>query len=190
LNLNLYVPAVGYVLDGGYFVESSGSTQAHIEKLGWVTYSFNDMNSPFAPNAYDNTAPAVGQYMGTVGQSKRMEAFTLPNIRYNFNGSLSDQIYFKYKAYMQQYGWLSAVYSPEIAGITGQSLRMEAFQILVNPQYVTMDSCLCLYQPKVYYRAQVQGIGWQPWVTAGQTAGTTNQSLRVEAMQVRVYLLQ
>jgi uncharacterized protein YjdB len=82
------------------------------------------------------------------------------------------------------------VISPQVAGITGQSLRMEAFQIVVAPQYVNMDSCLCIYQPKVYYRAHVQSIGWQPWVSAGQTAGTTGQSLRVEAMQVRVYLLE
>jgi hypothetical protein len=190
LNLNLNVPGVGNVLDGGSFVEYSGQTQAHIEKLGWVTYSFNDMNSPFAPNAFDNTAPSIGQYMGTVGKSKRIEAFILPSVRYNFYGSLSDPIYFRYKAYMQQYGWLSQVMSPQIAGITGQSLRMEAFQINVSPQYVGMDSCLCLYQPKVYYRAHVQSIGWQSWVSAGQTAGTTGQSLRVEAMQVRVHLLQ
>ncbi|MGN6532844.1 MAG: hypothetical protein ACTHK0_13970, partial [Ginsengibacter sp.] len=89
LSLNLNVPGVGYVLDSGYFVESSGLAQAHVEKLGWVTYNFADMNSPFAPNAFDNTAPSNGQYMGTIGQSKRIEAFTLPSVRYNFNGSLS-----------------------------------------------------------------------------------------------------
>lgn len=186
------LPGVGNILDYVSFVESSGSTQAHIQDLGWVTYNFDNMNGPFAPNAFDNTAPSSGQYMGTVGQGKRLEAFKLPGIRFTQDNGLhlSSAMWFKYRAYMQNYGWLPYVYSSDVAGIPGQSLRMEAFEINVMPNYVDMDSCTCLFQPKVYYRAQVQSIGWQPWVSGGQTAGTTGRSLRVEAMQVRVYILQ
>ena len=38
----------------------------------------------------------------------------------------------------------------------------------------------------VQYRANVISKGWQGWVTAGSTAGTTGQSLSVEALQVRL----
>lgn len=35
------------------------------------------------------------------------------------------------------------------------------------------------------YQGHVQSIGWQPWVTGGQVAGTTGRSLRVEALRFR-----
>ena len=38
----------------------------------------------------------------------------------------------------------------------------------------------------VEYRAHVQGIGWQPWVRDGATAGTVGQSRRIEAIQIRL----
>jgi uncharacterized protein YjdB len=39
----------------------------------------------------------------------------------------------------------------------------------------------------VTYRAHVQGIGWQSWVVNGATAGTTGQSLRLEAVQIKLF---
>ena len=37
----------------------------------------------------------------------------------------------------------------------------------------------------VNYSADVQSIGWQPFVAEAETAGTTGQSLRMEALVVR-----
>jgi surface antigen len=39
---------------------------------------------------------------------------------------------------------------------------------------------------KVYYKAHVAGIGWQSEVSDGAVAGTTGQSLRMEAITIRV----
>lgn len=39
------------------------------------------------------------------------------------------------------------------------------------------------YFSKLQYRAHVQTVGWMPWVNAGQIAGTTGQSKRLEAVQ-------
>jgi uncharacterized protein YjdB len=39
-------------------------------------------------------------------------------------------------------------------------------------------------QPKIKYRAHVQNKGWLPWVSDGQTAGTTGEALRLEAIQI------
>jgi len=36
------------------------------------------------------------------------------------------------------------------------------------------------------YRVHVQNIGWMSWVSNGATAGTTGQSLRIEAIQIRI----
>jgi serine protease len=38
----------------------------------------------------------------------------------------------------------------------------------------------------VTYRAHVQGIGWQNWVANGAIAGTTERSLRMEALEARL----
>nr|WP_223196722.1 hypothetical protein [Listeria monocytogenes] len=38
----------------------------------------------------------------------------------------------------------------------------------------------------VQYRAHVQNKGWQSWVKDGATAGTTGESLRIEAVQMRL----
>lgn len=37
---------------------------------------------------------------------------------------------------------------------------------------------------KIKYRAHVQDIGWQEWKSDGQTAGTTGQGKRLEAIQI------
>ena len=41
-------------------------------------------------------------------------------------------------------------------------------------------------QYDVVYRAHVQNIGWQDWVSNGEKAGTSGQSLRVESVQIRL----
>lgn len=38
----------------------------------------------------------------------------------------------------------------------------------------------------VLYSAHVQNIGWMGWAKNGETAGTTGQSLRLEAIQIRI----
>ena len=43
-----------------------------------------------------------------------------------------------------------------------------------------------LHNPSVSYSAHVQNIGWQGAVAQGQQAGTTGQSLRLEAIQVNL----
>ena len=40
----------------------------------------------------------------------------------------------------------------------------------------------------ICYTAHVQGIGWQPWVCDGAVAGTTGQSLRMEALGIHIYI--
>ncbi|MGQ2283460.1 CHAP domain-containing protein [Leuconostoc pseudomesenteroides] len=40
--------------------------------------------------------------------------------------------------------------------------------------------------PYISYQTQVQNIGWQGWVSNGSTAGTTGQSLRLEAFKLEL----
>lgn len=52
------------------------------------------------------------------------------------------------------------------------------------------DGILGVLRPKIYenkdikYQAHVQDIGWQGWVSAGEIAGTTGQSKRLEAIRI------
>ena len=38
----------------------------------------------------------------------------------------------------------------------------------------------------IWYRVHAQNIGWMGWAKNGETAGTTGQSLRLEAIQIRI----
>ena len=69
--------------------------------------------------------------------------------------------------HVQNLGWGDP--NPDFVGTTGQSLRLEAIQLV---------------DPVATVRGHVQNVGWQEWTDAG-VVGTTGQSLRLEAIQVR-----
>lgn len=39
-------------------------------------------------------------------------------------------------------------------------------------------------EPRINYRAHVENYGWQGWASSGQTAGTTGESRRLEALVI------
>lgn len=41
-------------------------------------------------------------------------------------------------------------------------------------------------EPSISYQAQIEGIGWQEWKSNGETAGTTGQSKRLEALAMKM----
>ena len=75
--------------------------------------------------------------------------------------------------------------------------RLTRNGVRVNPldyEYVYPDQVVGQYEtaklkyytpePDFKYRGHIQNLGWQNWVTWGQTAGTTGKSLRMEAIQI------
>ena len=70
-------------------------------------------------------------------------------------------------AHIQNLGWGDP--NPDFVGTTGQSLRLEAIQLV---------------DPVATVRGHVQNVGWQEWTDMG-VVGTTGQSLRLEAVQVK-----
>ena len=80
--------------------------------------------------------------------------------------------------HVQNIGWQNWVKNGEIAGTTGQSLRVEAIRIKLPNDLIGFGD--------VEYQVHVQNIGWQNWVKNGEIAGTTGQSLRVEAIQIEL----
>ena len=128
-----------------------------------------------------------GVMAGTTGQAKRLEAIQIwgPGIQY--------------RVHMQGKGWSPGwvngrpyndrgeVYhngrmgGGQYAGTVGEGRRLEAIQIRQKPE-TTLVKAL---RYDVVYRVHMQGKGWGPWVKNGQTAGTTGEGRRIEAIQIR-----
>ena len=143
-------PTTGSVLlvNGGVF------GTAHCQTYGWLSSAF------------------PGEWIGTSGKSKRLEAVRL-SVR-NLEG-----VGIAYQVHGQSYGWnQSWVSDGQTAGYPGQSKRIEAIRIkLTGTNAGNYD---------VYYRVHCQTLGTLGWAKNGETAGTTGLSLRAEAIQVVV----
>lgn len=114
-----------------------------------------------------------GQVSGTVGYSKRLEGLyiDLRTIRNTYpNAKLSGDFH------IQNKGWVhyDNIEHDTLLGTKGESKRLEAFKL--NLTGVSGKT--------LYYEAHVQNIGWQGKKKAGETAGTTGQSLRIEAVRL------
>lgn len=81
----------------------------------------------------------------------------------------------KYQTNVQSSGWGELVNNGQIAGTTGQALRLEAIKIILDNPQPNM---------KVKYQAHVQNIGWQNPVYDGDISGSVGQDLRVEAVKI------
>ncbi len=147
---------------------SGGITyQTHVSKIGWQDWVSN------------------GTMAGTAGQSKSMEA-----IRIKLTGNLANEYDVYYRVHAQKYGWLGWAKNGEAAGTQGYKLRMEAIQIVLvkkgSAAPGSTENAFYNATPDVLYSAHVQKLGWQDEQMSGETAGTTGQALRVEAVKIRL----
>ncbi|MGE5659696.1 MAG: hypothetical protein ACM37W_24140 [Actinomycetota bacterium] len=65
----------------------------------------------------------------------------------------------------------------EYAGTRGQSRRLEAFQIEIDPPILGLN---------IQYMAHVSGVGDTPWLNGGELAGIRGQAKRIEGFAVRL----
>ena len=65
----------------------------------------------------------MGEKAGTEGLARRMEAFQLRLNKGKYSGGI------KYAAHVESIGWQDYVTDGEIAGVEGQGLKVEAFNI-------------------------------------------------------------
>ena len=122
------------------------SGQAHIQSKGWLEMANN--------------------VLGTVGESLRLEAFSLV-VKNNgkvqpLNGSI----------HVQDIGNVAYNSGTNIFGTAGEEKRLEAVLINVGNG--------------VQYRAHVANQGWGPWVKSGEWAGTKEMGLQIEAIEFRL----
>ena len=122
------------------------SGQAHIQSKGWVEMANN--------------------VLGTVGESLRLEAFSLVVKNKGIVQPIDGVIH------VQDIGDIGYQSGTNLFGTVGQEKRLEAVKINVGNG--------------VQYRAHIENQGWSVWVRSGEWVGTTGKSLRIEAIEFRV----
>ena len=104
-------------------------------------------------------------------------------------GKIAEEYDVYYRVHIQTIGWLAWAKNGEDSGSAGMSRRMEALQVKLvkkgeeGPSSPDSFRTSFVNAPTLRYHGHVQHIGWQDWVSDGQTAGTSGQSLRVEALE-------
>ncbi|MDR1800744.1 MAG: InlB B-repeat-containing protein [Lachnospiraceae bacterium] len=148
------------------------SYAAHVQNIGWQSFVLaND-----------------GKIAGTSGRSLRVEAFIFRLYKGDYEGGIS------YQMHVQNIGWQSAKGAAvvasdkltaainskdQIGGTTGRSLRCEAIKLSLTGAMAS--------EFDIYYRVHVQNKGWSSWAKNGAAAGSEGLSLRMEAIEVRLY---
>ncbi|MDO4798557.1 MAG: hypothetical protein Q4A01_11140, partial [Coriobacteriales bacterium] len=116
------------------------------------------------------TQEGNGIVIGTTGQSKRLEQFSV-SLPEGTDGSI------EYRGHLQGIGWNGWVKDGAPCGTTGESRRIEAVQMTLTGAVANDYS--------VWYRVHSQTFGWLGWAKDGQAAGTAGQSKRAEAVEVQ-----
>ena len=145
---------------------SSVSVAAHVAGVGW------------------QDAASAPSYAGTVGQGRAVQA-----VRVSLSGPVSDSYDVWYRVHAAGYGWLGWAKDGEAAGTEGLGVQAEALQAVLVEKGGDAPSSGApaeLSVPSLSLRAHVSGVGWQPAVGNGGTAGTTGQSRAVEAIAAEV----
>lgn len=145
----------------------SGSVeyQTHVQDIGWQGWKSN------------------GAMAGTSGQSKRLEA-----IKIKLSGDAANKYDIYYRVHAQDYGWLGWAKNGESAGSEGYCKRLEGIEIkLVKKGGAAPGSTSRPFVCKmIKYQTHVQNIGWQAEKADGEVSGTSGQSLRLEAIKIKL----
>lgn len=146
-------------------VEGGVKYRVHCQTYGWMDWKEN------------------GAEAGTSGESKRLEA-----VQIQLTGQMADKYDIYYRVHSQSYGWLDWAVNGECAGTSGYGKRLEAIQIKLVPKGGTIPGSTenPYVQSLVKYKTHVQTYGWQSWAFDGETAGTSGEAKRLEALQIKL----
>ena len=127
-----------------------------------------------------------GEISGTIGKGKNIEA-----IKVELDGINKDKFNVFYRVHAENLGWLDWTKNGEAAGTEDYDFNIEAIQIMLlpsNSEYApnTGNNAFLKKSSGVDYAAHVEDIGWQDYVSDGETAGTTGRSKQVEALRIRL----
>ena len=147
--------------------------KTHVQDIGWQDWVPNDALS------------------GTSGQAKRLEA-----IKIRLTGEASNLYDVYYRVHAQNVGWMDWAKNGESSGTAGFSYRLEAIEIVLVKKGdpapgSTATPFIGSSEPEpvgdtVTYRTHVQDYGWMNYVMNGATSGTSGESKRMEAIQIKL----
>ena len=128
--------------------------RSHVENYGWM-------------NFVDG-----GKISGTVGKSKRLEAYKIIKSDSSISGDIL------YRSYVNGIGWQEYVSSGNISGTTGQGKKLEMIQIKLTEDMAQKYD--------IYYRVHVSNKGWLDWACNDQITGTLGYNYQIEAYEIKL----
>ncbi|MBN1774970.1 MAG: N-acetylmuramoyl-L-alanine amidase [Clostridiales bacterium] len=146
--------------------------RTHVQDIGWMDWVSD------------------GYASGTSGLSKQLEA-----VEIRLTGEAAEDYDIYYRVHAQNIGWMGWAKNGVAAGTAGYSYRLEAIEIQLvlkdaAPPGSTANPFVELFAPKtidnVSYKTHVQDIGWQDYVRNGDVSGTSGQSKRLEAIEIKL----
>lgn len=141
--------------------------RVHAQNVGWLDWAKN------------------GEESGTEGYGFRLEGIQIMLVE---KGSFppgktirpfkSNPPTIEYTTHVQNIGWQQPYKkNGQMAGTSGQSLRLEGIKIRIPSQNGNGD---------IEYSTHIQNIGWQNFVRNDELSGTSGQSLRLEGIKIRL----
>lgn len=163
------IEAIQIELTGKYAKQYDIYYRVHLQSYGWMDWAKN------------------GEKAGSLGYAKRLEALEICLVQKNGEapGESTDHYRYpkiSYQAHSQSYGWRTETFDNSIAGVTGQSKRLEALKIRLPDIGDTQGDG----SSGIEYRVYLQSTGWQEWRANGEVAGTTGKEKRIEAIQMHL----
>jgi len=188
--------------------------KSHVNDLGWLDTKKNSditgttgqgaamqafrIDGAVEYSSYNNTTgwqPTVGNgaLSGTTGMSRPISA-----VKINPTSTLAEHYDIYYRAHMSQTGWMGWAKNGQSAGVSGDTARnIEALEIRIVPKGYSISGSTAgayenvttvTYNPAVSLSlsSHVGGLGWLPNVTDTMVAGTTEKSLRIEALKINL----
>lgn len=140
--------------------------RVHTEKFGWL---------PWAKN---------GTQAGTEGYGYRIESMqvsVLPKSSTTISVGESYRIpsepSITYQTHVEKIGWQSWVEDGELAGTSGQALRLEAIRLNLSNAALSGG---------IEYRTHIQSSGWSGFTSQGSQSGSVGSKKRLEAIEIRL----
>ena len=166
--LNKRVERINIALEGAIAAKYDVYYSVHVQNIGWMGWAKN------------------GENAGTSGNDYRIEAMKVVLITKGAAAPGSTTGAYKdindsnvaYKSYVQANGYQPWKIDGEISGITGMSLRMEAWMLKLGTKVTEGD----LAGSSIKYRSYIEGSGWQDWKVNGTESGELNK--RVERINI------
>ncbi|MDR2973785.1 MAG: hypothetical protein LBV00_03580, partial [Propionibacteriaceae bacterium] len=151
------VEAVTFTLTGPIATTHDIWYRVHVAEQGWLDWASD------------------GDPAGSVGKATRIEAIQMKLLAKGETPGPTEHPFIglslSYSAHVAEVGWQKADHDGNVAGTTGQSLRLEAMKVALEGAPAGSKVSYSLYQ---------RGGGWQPEVSNGGQAGTTGRSLATE----------